>query len=109
MNDLSLYVYAKKWTIAAIVIKLILVYFKWFVHNFVNHKYNVLLNRNDVCLMPSNTFVCVCFTSIHREDWSSWNVREQINDVVLNMFLSSAKSLHRLFTIDPSHFILFTL
>ena len=59
MNDLSWYVYVKKWIIVVIVNKLILVYFTWFVHNFVNHKYNVLLKRNDVCLMPLNTFVCV--------------------------------------------------
>ena len=59
MNDLSLYVYVKKWIIVVIVNKLILIYFTWFVHDFVNHKYNVLLKRNDVCLMPLNTFVCV--------------------------------------------------
>ena len=58
MNDLSLYVYVKKWIIVVIVNKLILIYFTWFVHDFVNHKYNVLLKRNDVCLMPLNTFVC---------------------------------------------------
>ena len=40
--------------------QLILIYFTWFVHNFVHHKYNVLLKRNNVCLMPLNTFVCVC-------------------------------------------------
>ena len=58
----------EKWIIVAIVNKLISIYFTWFVHNFVNHKYNVLLKRNNVCLMRLNTFVCVCFTSIHRED-----------------------------------------
>ena len=69
MNDLSLYVYVKKWIIVVIVNKLILIYFTWLVNNFVNHKYNVLLKRNDVRLMPFNTFMCVRFTSIHREDF----------------------------------------
>ena len=36
------------------------IYFTWFVHNFVDHKQNVLLKRNDVSLMPLNTFLCVC-------------------------------------------------
>ena len=31
--------------------------FTWFVYTFVNYKYNVLLKRNDVCLMPLSTFV----------------------------------------------------
>ena len=41
-----------------IVSKLILIYFTWFVHNFVNYKCNVL-KRNDACLMPLSTFMCV--------------------------------------------------
>ena len=65
MNDFSLYVYVKKWIIVIIVNKLILIYFTRFVHNFVNHKYNVLLKRNDVCLMTLNTFVCVCVFHVH--------------------------------------------
>ena len=40
-----------------------------FVHNFVNHKYNDLLKRNDVCLVSLNTFACECFMSIHHEDF----------------------------------------
>ena len=44
-----------------IVNKLILIHFTWSVHSFVNHKYNVRLKRDDVCLMPLNYFcVCVC-------------------------------------------------
>ena len=60
--------------------------------------------------------VCVClrpFTVKTSSVWISWNVREQINNVVLKMFLSSAKSLHHYFkmkhqTFLTSHFILFT-
>ena len=40
-----------------IVNKLILIYFAWFVHNFVNYKYKILLKRDDVCLMPLSTIV----------------------------------------------------
>ena len=57
MNDLSLSVYVKKWIIVFIVNKLNFIYFTWFVYTFVNYKYNVLLKRNDVCLMPRITFV----------------------------------------------------
>ena len=92
--------------------QLILIYFTWFVHNFVHHKYNVLLKRKDVCLMPCNTFVCVCFTSIHCEDFICL---EQLgcqgtdcNDVELKTFLSSAKSLHRYSSTKLNHIILFT-
>ena len=49
-----------------IVNKLVLIYFTWFVHNFFNYKYNVLLKSNDVCL-KCHLALCVCFTSIHRE------------------------------------------
>ena len=52
------YVYVKKWIIVVILKKLISIYFTWLVRT-VNHKYNVLLKRNDACLMPHNTFVCV--------------------------------------------------
>ena len=51
MNDLSLSVYVKKRIIVFIVNKLILIYFTWFVYAFVNYKYNVLLKRENVCLM----------------------------------------------------------
>ena len=36
--------------------KLNLIYFIWFVYAFVNYKYNVLLKRDDVCLIPLSTF-----------------------------------------------------
>ena len=57
MNDRSLSVYVKKWIIVLIVNKLNLIYFTWFVYTFVNYKYNVLLKKDDVCLMPLSTFV----------------------------------------------------
>ena len=57
MNDLSLSVYVKQWIIVLIVNKLILIYFTWFVYIFVNYKYNVLLKRDDACLMPLRTFL----------------------------------------------------
>ena len=57
MNDLSLSVYVKKRIIVFIVNELILIYFTWFVYAFVNYKYNVLLKRDNVCLMPLSTFV----------------------------------------------------
>ena len=41
--------------------KLILIYFTWFVYTFVDYKYNVLLKRDDECLMPLNTFVTLTF------------------------------------------------
>ena len=56
MNYLSLSVYVRKW-IVFIVNKLILIYFTWFVYAFVNYKYNVLLKKDDVFLMPLSTFV----------------------------------------------------
>ena len=40
-----------------IVNKLNLIYFTWFVYTFVKYKYNVLLKRDDVCLMPLSTFM----------------------------------------------------
>ena len=45
MNDLSLFVYVKKWIIVFIVSKLILIYFTWFVYTFINYKYNFYLER----------------------------------------------------------------
>ena len=108
----------KKWIIVFIVSKLILIYFTCFVHNFVNYKCKVLLHRNDVCLVPLSTFVCVCcvlrpFTVKILSFWNSCNVREQINDVVLKTFVSSEKSHHSYFRMKhwaflTSHFILFT-
>ena len=42
-----------------IVNKLNFIYFTWFVYTFVNYKYNVLLKRDDVCLIPLSTLVTV--------------------------------------------------
>ena len=41
MNDLSSYVDVKEWILVVIVNKLILMYFTWFIHDFVNHKYKI--------------------------------------------------------------------
>ena len=62
------------------------------------------------------TCLCVClhpFTVKASSVWISWTAREQINDVLLIMFLSYSKFLHRYFRIKhltflTSHFILFT-
>ena len=43
--------------IVFIVNKLNCIYFTWFVHTFVNYKYNAHLKRADVCLMPLSTLV----------------------------------------------------
>ena len=32
-------------------------YFPWFVYTLVNYKYNVLLKKDDVCLIPLSTLV----------------------------------------------------
>ena len=61
--------------------------------------------------------MCMClrpFTVKTSTVWSSWNVREQVKDVALNTFLSSAKSLYRYFRMKhqallTSYFILFAL
>ena len=55
----SLSFYVKKWIIVFIVNKLNFIYFIWFVYTFVNYKYNVLLKRDDVCLIPLSTLVTV--------------------------------------------------
>ena len=39
-----------------IVNKLNLIYFTWFVYTFVNYRHNVLLKRDDVCLMSLSIF-----------------------------------------------------
>ena len=57
MNDRSLSVYVKNWIIVLSVNKLNFTYFTCFVYNFVNCKYNVLLKRDGVCLIPRSTFV----------------------------------------------------
>ena len=57
MNERILSVYVKKWIIVFIVNKLNFIYFTWFVYTFVNYKYNVLLKRDDVCLIPLSTLV----------------------------------------------------
>ena len=40
-----------------IVNKLNFIYFTWFVYALVSYKFNVLLKRDDVCLMSLSTFV----------------------------------------------------
>ena len=40
-----------------IVNKLNFTYFTWSGYTFVNYKYNVLLKKDDACLMPLSTFV----------------------------------------------------
>ena len=61
--DRKLYICQKKETphpkkISVIIVnKLNLIYFTWFVYTFVNYKYNVLLKRDDVCLIPLSTLV----------------------------------------------------
>ena len=61
MNDHSLSVYVKKWTIVFIVNKLSFIYFTWFVSTFVNYKYNVILKRDAVCLIPLSTLVTLSY------------------------------------------------
>ena len=57
MNDHSLSVYVKKWIIVLILNILNFLYFTWFVYTFVNYKGNVILKRDDVCLIPLSTLV----------------------------------------------------
>ena len=56
-----------------------------------NFPMETIVISDDVC-------VCVCLRPSTEKASSVWiwNSRGQINDVVLNMFLSSAKFLHRL-------------
>ena len=52
--------------------------------------------------------VCVClrpFSVKTSSVWVSWNAREQVNDIVLKTFLSSAKSLHRCFRMKHHAFL----
>ena len=56
----------QKWITVFIVKKLNLIYFTWFVYTFVNYKYNVLLKRDDICLMPLSTFVTL---SMKEKTW----------------------------------------
>ena len=48
-----------------IVNKLNFIYFTWFVYALVSYKFNVLLKRDDVCLMSLSTFV----TLSRFKDW----------------------------------------
>ena len=57
MNDRSLSAYVKKWIIVLILNILNFIYFTWFVYTFVNYKGNVILKRDDVCLIPLSTLV----------------------------------------------------
>ena len=61
MNDLSLSVYVKNVNNLFIVNKLVLIYFTWFEFTFLNYKYNVLLKRDDVYLIPLRTFVTLSY------------------------------------------------
>ena len=61
MNDLSLSVYVKNVNNLFIVNKLVLIYFTWFAFTFLNYKYNVLLKRDDVYLIPLRTFVTLSY------------------------------------------------
>ena len=45
--------------IVFIVNKLNFIYFTWFIYTFVNYKFNFLLKRDDVCLMPLSTLVTI--------------------------------------------------
>ena len=54
-----------------------------------------------ICVCAS---VCVClrpFAVKASSAWISWNIREQINDVMLKTLISYAKSLHRNFRMHP--------
>ena len=55
-----------------------------------------------VCLHP---FHCVCVFMKASSVWNSWNVREQINDVVQKTFLFSAKSFHCYFRMKHQEFL----
>ena len=64
------------------------------IFNFVS------TNNNSRVLLILPVSVCVCLRLLTLKAssvWISWNPKEQINDVVLKTFLSSAKSLHRYF------------
>ena len=61
MNDLSLSVYVRNVNNLFIVNKLVLIYFTWFAFTFLNYKYNVLLKRDDVYLIPLRTFVTLSY------------------------------------------------
>ena len=60
MNYIRSSVYLKKCIIVLIVNKLILIYFTWFVYTFANYKYNVLLKRDDVCLISQGKISIYC-------------------------------------------------
>ena len=66
-------------------------------------------------VLPHSVCVCVCLrpSTVKVSSVWGWNSRGQISDVVLKMFLSSAKSLHCYFSMKhraflTSCFILFT-
>ena len=68
-----------------IVNKLIIIYFTWFVYTFVNYKYNVLLKRDDVLLMPLSTFV----TLSRFNDGKEKSVIKWPSNPVLNVLATS--------------------
>ena len=67
MNDLSLTVYGKNVNNLFIVNKLVLIYLTWFAFTFLNYKYNVLLKRDDVCLIPLRNFVTLSYFNEGKE------------------------------------------
>ena len=81
--------------------------------------YSLARARLCVYLRPFTVKVCVCvcmylrpFTVKASSVCISWDIREQINDVMLKALISYAKSLHRYFRIQhltflTSHIILF--
>ena len=60
--------------------KLILIYFTWFVYTFVNCKYNVLLKRDNVFLMPLSTFVTLTRFDYRKE--KKWPINPMHNVLV---------------------------
>ena len=76
------------------------------VHNFL-HEFFIETFAVCVCVLcvcvSVRVCVCVCVclrpSTVNASSVWSWNSRGQINDVVLKTFLSSAKSLHRYFSI----------
>ena len=71
-------------------------------------------NSRVFLILPVSVCVCLRLLTVKASSvWISWNAKEQINDIVLKTFFSSAKSLDRYFKMQhqfslTSHFILFT-
>ena len=60
-----------------------------------------------MCVWCVCVCVCVCLrpSTVNASSVWSWNSRGQINDVVLETFLSSTKSLHRYFSMKHRAFL----